>query len=447
VNSYGTAAHATHFLTFFSVTATWALWRALRTDKVYLLFISGVLFGTAFLMKQHGIFLSGFGALMILNHYAHLRPLAWRKLLNGLAVFAVGVVLPYAITCLWLWWAGVFDRFWYWTVTFSGSYVSEVSIATGAGYFWRQFTNFATPNWPLLIAAMFGGGIVWSKGSQGARWFIYAYFAFSFLCLCPGFFFREHYFIVLLPALSIFCGVACSKLLHFASCWRTGDRNIERARHQSGNTTWRAHRNARERASEAAHAGAAVPGILLWPAATILLAVAIFPVWWQRELFFFWTPRRACQEMYAMNPFVESLVIADYLSRHTTPEQRVAVVGSEPQIYFYAKRLSATGYIYTYELMEPTPFALEMQQQMCREIEAARPEFLVYIHVDLSWLAGPDSNHFIYQWAGRYVESDYRPVGLADIVSQTRTDYQWGDQVAGAHPRSPQYVWIFQRKK
>ena len=30
----GTAAHATHFVTFFSVAAAWALWRALRSDKV-----------------------------------------------------------------------------------------------------------------------------------------------------------------------------------------------------------------------------------------------------------------------------------------------------------------------------------------------------------------------------------------------------------------------------
>ena len=98
--------------------------------------------------------------------------------------------------------------------------------------------------------------------------------------------------------------------------------------------------------------------------------------------------------------------------------QRVAVIGSEPQIYFYAKRLSATGYIYTYELMEPTPFALQMQQEMCREIEAAKPEFMVFVHVDSSWLAEPNSSRFIYQWAGQYVESYYHPVGLADIVSR-----------------------------
>ena len=64
-------------------------------------------------------------------------------------------------------------------------------------------------------------------------------------------------------------------------------------------------------------------------------------------------------------------------------------------------------------------------------------------------MAGQARCHpFIYQWAGRYVENaNYRPVGLADIVSPTRTDYLWGDQAAQAHPHSSHYIWIFQRKK
>ena len=40
---------------------------------------------------------------------------------------------------------------------------------------------------------------------------------------------------------------------------------------------------------------ARVPGILLWPAAAMLLAAAAFSVWWQREFFFRWTPTRACR--------------------------------------------------------------------------------------------------------------------------------------------------------
>ena len=60
----GMAAHATHFVNLFAVAATWALWRALRSEKLPLLFLSGLLFGTAFLMKHQGAFLCGFGAVV-----------------------------------------------------------------------------------------------------------------------------------------------------------------------------------------------------------------------------------------------------------------------------------------------------------------------------------------------------------------------------------------------
>ena len=250
---------------------------------------------------------------------------------------------------------GGVDRFWLWTVTYSRSHVSEVSLASGAVRFGRRFIKLATPNWPLLILAMLGARIVWTKSPKGPRWFSYAFFAFSFLCLCPGFFFREHYFIVWLPAVSIFSGVGGSWLLHFASRWRSGGQSIESAPHQPAEMARRARQNAAARA-KSDRCRAVVPGMLRWLAAAMLLvAAAAFGIWWQRDFFFLWTPTRACQETYSMNPFVESCVIADYLRDHTTPDQRVAVVGSEPQVYFYAKRRAATGHIYAYPLVERQP--------------------------------------------------------------------------------------------
>ena len=82
---------------------------------------------------------------------------------------------------------------------------------------------------------------------------------------------------------------------------------------------------------------------------------------------------------YGTNPFPESLKIAQYLKEHTSSEDSIAVLGSEPQIYFYAHRHTATGYIYMYPLMEPQPYALRMQEEMIREIEASRPAYLVFV--------------------------------------------------------------------
>jgi predicted Abi (CAAX) family protease len=94
----------------------------------------------------------------------------------------------------------------------------------------------------------------------------------------------------------------------------------------------------------------------------------------------------------------------------------------EPEIYFYADRHSATDYIYTYGLMEPQRFAGQMQREMMREIEAARPKYLVLVAVRTSRLRRPNSDAEIVKWMHRYAAEDFRLDGLVNIVSREHTD-------------------------
>jgi len=417
--AYGTAAHATHFVGIFSVAGAWVLWLAIQSERNSFFFASGLSFGMAFMMKQHGIFLSAFAVLTILAHYIRWRPICRRKLLSGLASYAAGAILPYAATCLWLWSAGVFGQFWFWTVTFSGAHVAENSIASVPARFWKGLKEATGPNWPLWVAATLGALlVVRTRDDRNRRWFLCAYAAFSFLCVCPGYFFRQHYFILFLPAVAIFNGVAVVRL-------------IESTRSKIGNE------------SKQVVQIRSFP----WLAIAILVAIGSFVVGEQREFLFSWTPEQACKYLYGENPFIESLAIADYVRTHSTPKDQIAILGSEAQICFYAKRLSATGYVNTYELMEPTPFARRLQEEMCREIEAAKPEFLVVVHIGLSWMRHGNSENHIFDWLNRYSARSYRPVGLVDLVSPTRTDYFWGDEAADVHPRSEDFICVLQRKK
>ena len=65
-------------------------------------------------------------------------------------------------------------------------------------------------------------------------------------------------------------------------------------------------------------------------------------------------------------------------------------LGSEPEIYFYSHRHSATGYIYTYGLMEPQKYAHQMQQEMIHEIERASPKDLMSVGIFYSGCGAPD---------------------------------------------------------
>ena len=46
-----------------------------------------------------------------------------------------------------------------------------------------------------------------------------------------------------------------------------------------------------------------------------------------------------------MNPFPESIKIGEYIAANTSQNDRVAIIDSEPQIYFYSNRRGASGYI------------------------------------------------------------------------------------------------------
>src|SRR5436309_11181927 len=114
--------------------------------------------------------------------------------------------------------------------------------------------------------------------------------------------------------------------------------------------------------------------------------------------------------IYSESPFAESIRIGDYLREHTRRGVTIAVLGSEPQIYFYSNRHSATGYIYTYGLMEPQKYAHEMQHEMIREIELARPKYLISVVTNDSWLKQAGSEGLIFTWANQYSAQNYTVV-------------------------------------
>lgn len=411
----GMAAHATHFVALFAMEGIWLLWRALRSGNLTTAFLSGTFFGVAFLMKQQSLFLSFFGALALMLPGLYLSPVRRQRLLGAAGLYIAGSLLPFLLVCLWLWHASVLDKFWFWTVDYARKYCEQIPLSAAPLIFAKNTLRVITPSWPLWALAIIGAFafIGRDKGKQG--WFLLLLLVASFLCVCPGFYFRPHYFIVLLPVVSILSGVA---LLALQSVLSRSLASIHRA------PLW--------------VAGSATTALLA--------ACALYPIWQQRDFYFTWTPEEACRQVYGPNPFVEAPRIADYLAKNSSPRDQIAVLGSEPELSFYSKRRSATGHIYTYGLMEAHPFALQMQKEMAQEIEAAKPKFLLFVSVNASWLARPKSETFILDWARSYSNGFYDLVGIVDIVSETRTEYKWDGEALTYRPQSSEYVLVFKRK-
>jgi hypothetical protein len=165
----------------------------------------------------------------------------------------------------------------------------------------------------------------------------------------------------------------------------------------------------------------------------------------QRDFFLETDPNAACRSVYLLEPFPEAVPIADYIRQHTPENSTVAVLGSEPEIYFYAHRHSATGYIYTYGLMENQKYALKMQEQMISEIDAARPQTLVFVNLYTSWDPNRKTKELIYEWARRYIQENYDVTGVVD-VPMTKTNYRWGSEAKYYRPKPYYAIMVFSRK-
>jgi hypothetical protein len=81
--------------------------------------------------------------------------------------------------------------------------------------------------------------------------------------------------------------------------------------------------------------------------------------------------------LYGLNPFAESERVAAFIAERSTPEDRVLVAGSEPQLLYYASRRSASRFPYLYPLGLGGPTAEARQAQVLAELARERPRIVV----------------------------------------------------------------------
>jgi uncharacterized protein YqfB (UPF0267 family) len=156
--------------------------------------------------------------------------------------------------------------------------------------------------------------------------------------------------------------------------------------------------------------------------------------------------KQLMRDVYHQNPFPEAIEVADYLRTHTRPGETIAVFGSEPEIFFYARRQSATGYVYMYPLTERQKLAESMRLEMLREIQTARPRYAVFVGVNSSWIDHSPADTSVPDKMMAYAQANYDAVGLLDIMTPEHTEVRWEGALAGYSPRSPYRVVVLKRR-
>jgi hypothetical protein len=403
----GLAGHATHLVTLCALGGLLLLLRARDFAGGAGLFWSGLCFGLAFLCKQPGLYFGMFGFLLVVRDATLARPIAWRRAFRRCALFSAGMVLPFALTCLLIWRLGTFPQFWFWTITYAKVHAQLLPPEMVRGQ-WAGFlaqAGWVKGSWPLA-----GIGLVCAlaqKDKTDRKFLLVTLLGFSLLVFASALYFSRHYFIVMLPVVSLLTAIA-----------------VTAAAEALGGARWAV--------------------VRLLPAGLFILGCGGF-VFANRTIWFQLDPDAACRKIYGGNPFPESKKIADYIRDHSAPDARIAVIGSEPQIYFYAHRHSASGFIYMYDLVQLHRYAGQFQREMIADIQAVKPEYLVLVIVSSSWLNWPGAENTLHDWSWQYASQFYERAGVVYIYPD-HTDYLWGKEAAGGRDDTGLLIGVYKRK-
>lgn len=403
---FSPSAYAEHFVLLPVLLGVLALTPASARRSMAVLFGAGALFGAAFLVKQSGGVFVLFGLVCVLTR----APGGLRRKLAAGAVLVAGSVAPYVSLCLVMLLAGTFGSFWFWTSTYAYHYGTGQSVARGAMNLWAALGSILpTCYLAVALAALGLSAVVWDPVTRSR----FAPIGLILLCgaigTSAGLYFRNQYFILLLPAVALLAGLAVDAVT-------------------------------RRLAAEAR-----APRVRVAVAIALTAVPLLHLIYLERAILFTATPRQVGRALYGMNPFPEAVEIGAYLKQRSAADDRIAVVGSEPEIYFYAQRRGATGYIYTYALMERQPYAAMMQNEMAREIEAADPRFLVFVRAWPSWLLSAESDLTIFRWFDEY-QKRFQRIGVVDILSPGPTRYLWGEAAAAYTPVTDRWIAVYERR-
>jgi 4-amino-4-deoxy-L-arabinose transferase-like glycosyltransferase len=397
----GIWAHATHFVVLFALGATLLLLKWTDTRKTHTLIGSGLLFGIAFLMKQPGILFAVFGVLYLI--YVQRRQLRSSALpvLRSLVVFGSAVMLPFGIMCFLLWRAGVFETFWLWVFTYARLYVSVTSLPFAMAILENNAPPILLDNLGLILLAPVGLFLLWrDKANRDLAMLLTGFLVCSLLAVCPGLYFRPHYFVLMLPAVALLIGAVAG------------------------------------RAKETV-----VGAITIW----VITGSLAYSLWHQRGFLFQTDPLAITRMAYLTSPFPEAIPVGDYIRAHSKKEDRIVVLGSEPEIYFYSQRRSVTPYLYVFPLVENQPLAAWMQTEYIHDVETKHPAYVVLVNCQSSWARRPNSPTMLMDWAVPYLSEHYDEIGVVDLLPYGSI-YQWGPAAATYARKSPEFVIVLKRK-
>ncbi len=380
-------------------------------NKLMFFFLFGFSLCMAVMIKQTAIFIALWGGLILLTDFVFTKEKNYKKTIKEMLIFITGaafvVILMFGLVYL----KGGFKDMIYFTFEHTKQYSQSMPIEEGIKYF--KYTRDAIIKdymffWVHAILSILV--LVLPSTNLKQKIFTLTIAVASFLTIVPGYFFYGHYWIQTVPGIAILAGVTVYSITIF----------IETKLKKRSNTV-------------------------------NYIYLSVFTIFFVKHLndnkSFYYHPNYTyiLRTTYGNNPFPEAWEIGKFINDNAKPEDGLLLIGSEPQIYFYTKKKAPSKHAYFTAVVNNVPMHKVWQREFAIGAEKEKPKYVVFFNHQLSLLVQANTDNFVFEWANKFIQKNYKVVGVVEMADGQPSNYIWKDAAMNYQPRTPSYVLVFER--
>lgn len=421
----GFTRQSEHIVNFWTLAGVWCMTLALtgsglRLGKIVLhskfwLILSGICMCWAMLVKPNAIYLIPAVGVWLLLHDFWAAPRSWKNLIvNGLC-YSMGVLGMFAMMCLYIWSKGAWSAFYEFAIVEAGKYADAFDKKEGDAMLSAVYRYLNEHYQGLLFLSYFGLAAIWFSGAELYKKVgLVLLYAAGFATITPGWRFFGHYWLMWMPFVALSIGAAGYAL-----------QQIVQKRFKSA----------------------------VFAAFTPLLPLLVLLFHFVSYKSYYLTPNfnQLLEKTYGVNPFAELKKLGDLLAKRTQKGDKLALVGSEPQLYVYTGNDSPTRHAYFSYLMQDTlktPQAKVWQREFITDLEREKPRFIVFTRHAVSIYGNPNSDMRFFDWFIPFINANYVRLACADQISDKQVNYVLDPaQAAQYQPKGLFFIDVYERKK
>ena len=379
-SAQGWTANAEHFVIFFGTMGIFVAGLFFTKNNILYFFLAGFFLACATICKQQGILFAVFQVIqLILSKTLFQRNrISAISFFKTLAVYVLGFSIPIGLMLIYFYEKKVLDDFYFFTVQYASSYGNQITPFKEVWHFRPIFWD-ACGFW-ILFFSMFYNAIK-SRTFLKTHLNVILFFACSFAASSVGWYYRAHYFQFIFPAAAIMSAFMVSELKEI---WKIKYVNLK--------------------------------------SYLVLSFIAVLIL--QMGYIFSDSNEKIIDKMYPHDYFFNKKQIADKINEKFGDENyKIGIIGNEPEIFFYTKKQSASGFMYIYSLVEKHKFADSLTLQFFKEMENRKPEILMYFTDYKISPENPKTVNQITNWYNQF-KQNYSPIGKLDSLGE-RAQLEW----------------------